>query len=201
MEGHSGNTNGIYFLMALSLWDLIRGSSCNSLKVCGEELALFCPAAFGRGCGLPGFKKDGCVGDTPLPPPIHGQRLHLLHGQTDVGLWDEWLCITTIILVLRPLSQAGFHKDSCQGFEDWNNFKKLTRPKVTIEVPGEGLTVSGFTVEPGMLKRTMDEPEKALSSLTPYRKFCLWDRCAAREWPLTFTRLLCVCSKTYKILQ
>lgn len=38
---------------------------------------------------------------------------------------------------------------------------------MTIEVPEEGLTGSGFTVEPGMLKRTMEEPEKALSSLTP----------------------------------
>lgn len=133
----------------------------------------------------------------PLPPPIHGHRLHLLHGQTDVGLWNEWLYITTNLLVLRPLNQAGFHKDGCQGFGDWYSFKKLTRPGVTVEVSEGGLTGSGFTVEPGMLKRTMEEPEKALSSLTPYGKFCLWDRCAVRERPLTFIRLLCVCSKTY----
>lgn len=64
------------------------------------------------------------------------------------------------LLVLRPLSQAGFHKDGCQGFGDWHSFKKLTRPGVTVEVSEGGLTGSGFTVEPGMLKRTMEEPEK-----------------------------------------
>lgn len=75
---------------------------------------------------------------------------------------------------------------------------KILRPEVIVEVPEEDLTAHGssFTVVLGMLKGTM-KPKKAVSSLTPYRKFCLWDRCAAREWLLTFTRLLCECSKTH----
>lgn len=45
---------------------------------------------------------------------------------------------------------------------------------MAIEVPEECLTAHGpgFTVEVGMLKGILDEPEKAVSSLTPYVKFC-----------------------------